>query len=235
MVGVAVMDLLGTAAVGWLTEMPTNVTATLAPLCGAAAFLLLAVELQRQRVLSGQWRFRFGLRALFLVTATAAVFFALVASAFRQNQQALAENQTVKDELETVLRGGTVTISMPGGRGITCQVTRPTFSDEDLARIIDLASYGGTRACELTTLFLAGTGVTDAGVRRLAACEKLVFVDLPPLKLSDEAVDALSKCRRLEFLLIDERGLSAGQVARLRESLPRLRLNGRTWSQRDAK
>ncbi|HEV3339821.1 MAG TPA: hypothetical protein VG125_05675, partial [Pirellulales bacterium] len=188
-----------------------------------------------QRLRSGQWRFRFGLGALLIATAVAAAFFALTASAFRQTQQSFAESQTLKNELEAVLRTGTVSISMPGGRGITCQVTRPTFSDDDLGRIIRLASSGGTRTCELTTLFLAGTGVTNAGVCRLAACEKLVFVELPPLNLSDEAVDALAKCRRLEFLLIDERRLSAAQIARLRQLVPRLRLNGRTWAQRDAK
>jgi hypothetical protein len=230
--GLALMNLLATATIGQLTDMPMNVAATLVSLCGAATFLVLAVELQRQRIRSGQWRFRFGLGALLLAMAIAAVFFAVMASACRQNQQSFAESQTLKSELEAVLRGGTVSISMPG-RGITCQVTRPTFSDDDLARVIDLASAGGTRTCELTMLFLAGTGVTNAGLCRLAACEKLTLVEPPPLNLSDEAVDALSKCGRLEFLPIDESRLSAAQIARLRESLPRLRLNGRTWAQRD--
>jgi hypothetical protein len=230
--GVAAIDSLATLVVARLTDMPFNGAAVLAPLCGAAAFLVLAVELQRQRVRYGQWRFRFGMSALLLLTAVAALFFAVATGSLRESRRLLAENGILKDELEAVMEGGTASISMPGGRGITCQVTRPGFSDADLARIIDLASRGGTRPCELSTLFLGKTSITDAGVCQLAVCEKLVLVELPPLNLSDEAIDVLSQCRRLEFLLIDERRLRAAQIDRLRGFLPRLRLNGRTWKER---
>ncbi|HWB14283.1 MAG TPA: hypothetical protein VG826_33960 [Pirellulales bacterium] len=231
--GAAAIDCVATLGVALATDMPINEVTILAPLCGAAGYLVLAVELQRQRLQTSQWRFRFGMGALLVLTAVAAAFFALTTGALRENQRLFAENQTLKSDIEAVMQGGVAWIGMPGGRGITCQVTRPGFSDADLARIIDLASRGGARSCELTTLFLGRTAVTNAGVRQLAACDKLIFVDLPPVSLSDDTIEALSKCRRLEFLLIDERGLTAAQIDRLRESSPRLRLNGRTWAERE--
>jgi len=233
MAAVFAINLLGAAAVNQFTEMPINAFGLFAPFCGVAAFLVLAVELERQRLRSGQWRFRFSLGAILWWTAIASAFFALAMSGFRENQRGFAVNQQLRTELEAVVNGGTITISMPCGRNITCEVTRASFSDDDLARIIDLASQGGTRPCELSFLFLARTSITDAGVCRLAACEKLVFVELPVIDLSDEALESLGKCRRLEVLVLDERRLSGEQLARLRTALPRVKLNGKTWAQRD--
>ncbi|HQU41681.1 MAG TPA: hypothetical protein PK867_02670 [Pirellulales bacterium] len=232
MTAVFAINLLGAAAVSQFAEMPINVFGLFAPLCGVAAFLVLAVELERQRIRSGEWRFRFSLGAILWWTAIASAFFALAMSGFRENQRGFAVNQQLRTELEAVVNGGTITISMPWGRNITCEVTRASFSDDDLARIVELASQGGTRPCELSFLFLARTSITDAGVRRLAACEKLVFVELPSMKLSDEAIGSQAKCRRLEFLFLDERRLSAEQFNRLRTALPDVRLNGKTWAAR---
>jgi hypothetical protein len=226
MASFAAINFLGTAIVSQFSEMPLNPAIVLAPLCMVAAYLVLAIELQRQRLTCGNWRFRFSLRTILVLTAIAAIFFAIVANAERENQRLFAVNQTLKIELEAVMRGGTAWIGMPGGRQITCEVTRSSFCDDDLAKIVELASDGGNRACELSTLFLGGTGISGAGVCKLATCKKLSFVDLPPMNLSDEAIDALAKCPRLEFLVIDERRLSSEQLDRLRRSLPNVRLNG---------
>ena len=53
------------------------------------------------------------------------------------------------------------------------------------------------------------------------------------MDLSEAAIDALAKCRRLEFLVIDERRLSAKQLNRLRKALPEVRINGRAWTERN--
>ena len=228
-----VINFLGTAIVSRFTQMPIKTELLFAPLCVIAAYIVVIVDLQRQRLLHGNWRFRFSLQTIFLLTASASAFFALLTHAVRENQRLFAENQTIKEQLESLMQGGTAWIGTPGGSGITCQMTRPSFSDDDLASLIGLASRGGERPCELSTLFLGSTSVTSSGVCRLGTCEKLVFLELPPMDLSEAAIDALAKCRRLEFLVIDERRLSAKQLNRLRTALPEVRINGRAWTERN--
>lgn len=202
------------------------------PACVVCAYLVLLIEVQTQRLRSGQWRFRFSMRAIVLWTAIVAVFLALATRAFRDRRLARLENQRLESELEAVVNGGNVSIDMPWGYSISCQVTRSTFSDDDLARIIELASQGGTRTCDLSSLWLAGTNVTNAGVSRLSACEQLQFLEVPAIDLNDEAIDSLARLRRLETLMMDERQLTARQLDRLREALPDVRVNGQTWQQR---
>ena len=118
-----------------------------------AAYIVVIVDLQRQRLLHGNWRFRFSLQTIFLLTASASAFFALLTHAVRENQRLFAENQTIKEQLESLMQGGTAWIGTPGGSGITCQMTRPSFSDDDLASLIGLASRGGQRpvSCRLSS------------------------------------------------------------------------------------
>ena len=79
------------------------------------------------------------------------------------------------------MRGGTAWMGTPGGSGITCQMTRRSFSDDDLASLIGLASRGGEGRCELSTLFLEARALRSSGVCQLGTCEKLVHLELPPL------------------------------------------------------
>lgn len=227
-------EFVGGAITRHFAEVPIDTTFMLATMCVVAAYLVVVIELQRRRLQYGSWKLHLSLRTLLLLTALAAAFFAVVSRATRENQRLMAVNVELQKQLEAVLQGGTVAIGMPGGARITCQATRASFSDDDLAKVIALASEGGTRPCELSMLFLSGTSVTNAGVRQLAACDKLVLIDLPPLNLDTAALDALVKCRRLEFIIIDERRLTREQGSRLREALPKVRLNGRTWAERDA-
>lgn len=228
-------ELFGSLVVGRFTGTATNPVVLLAMLCGPAAYLVIVVELQLTRLRSGVWRFHYSLRAILILTAIAASFFGLTSYAYRENQRAFAFNAELKRELEAVIQDGVVSISNPGGRGILCQVARPSFSDDDLAKVIALASRGGTGSCELEHLFLEATSVTSAGICQLAGCEKLVFVALPPIALNTAAIKSLAKCKRLEAVLTDERKLSAKQLDQLRKALPRILLNGRTWAQRDGR
>lgn len=112
------------------------------------------------------------------------------------------------------------------GGDITCQVTRPDFNDADLAQVINLASRRGSGDCELRYLYLSGTSVSDVGGCKLVGCRKLTMLEIPSMPLSDEAIGTIAQCRRLEFLLLDERRLTAKQLARLRAALPNVKLNG---------
>ena len=46
--------------------------------CGAIVFLTIAVELQRQRVLTGEWRFRLSISTVLILMIMAACFFAVI-------------------------------------------------------------------------------------------------------------------------------------------------------------
>ena len=216
-----------------LRETSTSVVRLLGPLCVAGVYFVIVVELQLQRLRYGTWRFRYSLRSVLLLTAIAAAFFAVASYGFREQQREFVFNAELKKDLETVIQGGTVSISNPGGRGILCQVTRSNFSDDDLAKVIELASSGSTHTCELEDLLLGATSITNAGICQLADCRKLVVVELPPIDLSAAAIDSLSKCRRLEIVVIDERRLNAEHLTHLRDALPHIMLNGKTWAQRD--
>ena len=230
---VIAVQLLGAGLTRRFSDVPLHAARIVAPACVMLAYLVLAVELQRQKVQLGSWRFRLSLSALLLLMGIACVFFAVVANSSRENQRGDAANQRLVAELEAVLQGGHAYVGYPDGSNITCQATRPSFSDDDLASVIELASHQGTRDCELSALFLGGTAVTDAGLRRLAACRKLTMIEVPSLPLSDETVAVLATRQRLESLLLDERQLTAEQLDCLRQGLPAVRLNGKTWDERD--
>lgn len=199
------------------------------PLCGLAASVVLRVELERHFVRTGEWRVRFSLRALFTLSAIAAVFFAVLGHSLREQRRSRAADQLLVADLEAVLQGGQAFIYYRRWRdGVGCIVAHASFSDDDLARVIDLSSQGGARPCRLTYLDLAGTSVTSAGVRRLAECQRLAQLSLPPLDLSQDAIDALANCGGLEFLTMGEQNLTREKIIRMLEAMPNVQINGRT-------
>lgn len=221
------------ALVSWFAQTPLRPQIILAFCAGMFAVLSIAVEQQRQRILTGRWRFRLSLQACLLATFFAALFFAGAGNAYRSDLRGIALNERLRGELESVINGGQVSIGQPGGRRIACHVTRPDFSDDDLAEVIRRAS-SANGSCELTMLFLEGTQTTEAGVCQLDVCSKLAVLSLPSMPLNDRAVAALASLSRLELLMFDDKNLTPQQLATLRQALPTVRLNGKTWSQRDA-
>ena len=108
--------------------------------CGAIVFLTIAVELQRQRVLSGEWRYRLSISTGLILMIEAACFFAVVGNEIRANQQGHAANLVLKAKLEQLIDGGNAYINAIEGTGVSCDVTRASFDDEDLQKLIQLAS-----------------------------------------------------------------------------------------------
>lgn len=198
------------------------------PFCALAASVVLRIELERHFVRFGEWRLRFSLRALLTLSAIAAVFFAALGHTLRQQRRSRASERLMVADLQAVLQGGQASIDGKRRGGIVCTATRASFSDDDLARAIDLASQGGARQCPLTYLDLAGTSVTNAGVRRLAECQRLAQLCLPPLDLNQEAIEALANCGGLEFLTMGEQNLTREKIIRMLEAMPSVQINGRT-------
>ena len=85
---------------------------------------------------------------------------------------------------------------------------------------------------QISFLNLEKTSVTDAGVLKLDSCPHLQFLALPSIFLSDETIANIAKCTALAYLWLDEAKLTEKQLAALRTSLPKLKLNGKPWKER---
>ena len=77
----------------------------------------------------------------------------------------------------------------------------------------------------LTGLDLQGTRITDAGVENLAYLAQLTTLSLARTAISDKAVLALSRLKRLERLDLSGTQITPDAVSRLREMLPKCRVN----------
>ena len=67
---------------------------------------------------------------------------------------------------------------------------------------------------------LRGTQVTSAGLERLSALPRLMWLDLCDTQVTDAAIDSLANCRSLLTVLLDGTEVTDEGVARLREALP---------------
>ena len=199
---------------------------------GAIFWLVLAVELQRQRILMGQWRLRLGIGTGLILMALAASFFAVIGNEIRKNQRGHAANLTMKAKLEKLIDGGNAYISTPDGTGVSCDISRSSFSDDDLQQLIQLASERTPGVSQITLLNLENTSVSEAGIQAVRLCPHLTHLFLPRYSLSDETIAAIATCRKLSFMTLDESKITEEQMAKLGKSLPNLRVNGKRWSER---
>jgi hypothetical protein len=189
-------------------------------------FFATAIELQRQRLVSGKFVFRFNLTFLFVATLFAALFIGSVAAEIRYSQRAFQRNKEIEAQLQQLIGAGDVTIGALNGNRISCRVTRPTFSDDDFALLVELTQCDQSGISEITMLQIENTSVTEIGIQKLVACKKLEFLALPTIKLSDSAVNAIASCRNLKHISIGQRALTEEQRSGLYKKLPNVRING---------
>ena len=115
---------------------------------------------------------------------------------------------------------------------MSCDITRASFDDDDLRKLIQLASERTPGISQVSFLNLEKTSVTDAGLQSVHLGPHLTHLFLPSIKLSNESIDSLVACRKLKYLSLDESKLTTEQVMNLRRSLPELILNGKRWKER---
>lgn len=197
--------------------------------CGAVVFLTLAVELQRQRVLTGEWRFRLSISTGLILMILAACFFAVLGDEIRVNQRGHAANLILKTKLEELIDGGMAYISAADGTGVSCDVSRASFSDDDLRELIQLASERTPGISQISFLNIEKTSVTDTGLQAVRLCPHLTHLFLPAFPLRNETIASIVACPKLKYLSLDERKLTSEQMAVLRKALPKLILNGKRW------
>ena len=162
----------------------------------------------------------------------AACFFAVVGNEIRANQQGHAANLVLKAKLEQLIDGGNAYINAIEGTGVSCDVTRASFDDEDLQKLIQLASERTPGISQVSFLIFEKTSVTDAGLQAVHLCPHLTHLFLPPIPLSNESIAILVACQKLKYLSLDESKLTTEQVTDLKRNLPNLILNGKRWKDR---
>ena len=199
---------------------------------GAVVFLTIAVELQRQKVLTGEWRFRFSISTGLLLMILAACFFAILGNEIRLNQRGHAANLVLKTKLEELIDGGSAYISTVDGTGVSCDVSRTSFSDDDLQKLVQLASERTPGISQISFLNLEKTSVTDAGLQTVRLCPHLTHLFLPVFQPSNESIASIVACPKLKYLSLDESKLTSEQIAVLTRTLPNLILNGKRWKDR---
>lgn len=201
--------------------------------CGALAYGTVAVELQRQHVIAKEWRFRLGIKCYLILMVIAACFFAIIGNEIRATNLGHAANLVLRTSLEEVIDGGNAYISTVEGTGISCDISRTSFSDQDLEQLVLLASDRTPGTSQITLLNIEKTSVTDAGLRVVRVCPHLTHLNLPGLPLSDETIASIATCRKLQYLTLDESKLTSEQMDLLKKSLPKLILNGKRWKDRE--
>lgn len=232
-IGIVVgFNALAMFLISWFVGTRFNLPLVIAISCGAIAGFTVVLELQRQRVLTGEWRLRLSIISCLILMLIAAWFFAIVGNVIRTNQLGNAANLVLKTKLEELIDGGNAYISTIEGTGVSCDVSRSSFSDDDLQRLIQLASERTPGISQITILNLEKTSVTDAGLQTVHLCPHLTQLFLPSFQLSNESIAGLVACRNLKYLTLDESKLTSEQVADLRNTLPKLILNGKRWSDR---
>ncbi len=226
------VNALAMLLISWFIGTRFNWPLVFAISCGAIASFTVVLELQRQRVLTGEWRFRLSIISCLILMLIAACFFAIIGNIIRANQLGHAANLTLKTKLEELIDGGNAYISTIEGTGVSCDVSRTSFSDNDLHRLIQLASERTPGISQIMLLNLEKTSVTDAGLQAVQLCPHLTHLFLPAFQLSNESIASLVSCRNLKYLSLDESKLTSEQVAELSKTLPKLILNGKRWSDR---
>ena len=213
----------------YLLQMPFRFADLLLMSLTMIVSLIIAVEMQRQRVLTGRWRFRLSLGTCLILMMVAAFYFLVLGNDFRANRLGLAANLVMKTKLEELMDGGNAYISTVEGTGVSCDITRVSFSNTELEKLIEISSRRSRNVSQISFLNLEKTSVTDAGVLKLDSCPHLQYLALPSIFLSDETIANIAKCKALAYLSLDEAKLTEKQLAALRISLPKLKLNGKPW------
>lgn len=92
--------------------------------------------------------------------------------------------------------------------------SHPEFQDDWLKQLLPFT--------ELTTVGLAGTALTDAGVVQLTKLPKLAQLNLSGTAVTDAGLTKLAGCKQLRRLTVDGAGVTPAGIAALRKALPKL-------------
>jgi hypothetical protein len=217
------LALLGTsylfdAEIQWVMVLPQ--------FAASMIYLIVAIEMQRQRIIVGKWAWRFSLAGMLWVTLFVAALLGIALNIAQTTQREFASGQKAIDSIEAITRSGSTYSQSRGGRFVV-MVTRSDFDDTDLAKVIEAATIDGESSCRIISLVIWGTAVTDQGLARLDKCSQLEVLSTSVGPFSDATQSRLAGLRKLKDITLDESKFTGEELGELRVKIPHARINGR--------
>lgn len=209
------------------------------------AYQIIAIEIERQRVLSGNRRPKVGLAATMLLIFVAAAVLSLLGREYRtftETRDASFAKERFRLGAGDILRGtgplgwgGAVQPDAVHG-GVEIFVFRQSFDNADLAKLLQLSKESDL-TIPITGLVFMPTQVDAAGLRQLAdypELAQLTYCAPKSTSLNDEMIDAiLESLPNLRSLMLSELELTPTQLDRIKERYPNLIFNNYGWKNRD--
>ena len=189
-------------------------------------YLVVAVEMQKQRIAVGRWSLRFSLGGILWLTLLIAVLLAVTINIAHSKQQRIAFGKKVIESVKAIIQRGDAYRQSRDGLFVV-NVTRADFNDEDLAEVIRAATPEGDSRCQIISLSICGTAVTGQGLAQLENCHQLEVLSTSVGPISKETTSKLAGLRRLRDITLDETKFTVDDLEQLKSSIPHARINGR--------
>ncbi|MFO0940245.1 MAG: hypothetical protein U0930_05705 [Pirellulales bacterium] len=210
--------LVAKYGIGLLFDVEIDWLAVFPQLLGGLLLLLVAIEQQRSKIIYGNWRFRFSLSGMLGITLLAAIFIASVLHMIRASQREFEFSANVQAAIHSIMVGGQTYSQVRGGRFVVV-VTRPSFSGDDLRKVIQAAKPDENSPCRIVSLSFWGTSVSEADLQHLNECKQLEVLTTSIGPLGPQTIEMLKGLRKLKSLIIDRKKFSDQQLDDLQMAL----------------
>ena len=217
---------LGLLGISYIFDVESQWKMVLPQIAAAMICLVIAVEMQKQRIVVGRWSWRFSLAGMFWITLFVAVLLAVTLNIAQSTQREFAFGKKVVESIQAITQSGNTYSQSRGGRFVVV-VTRTDFNDDDLAEVIRTATSEGSSTCQIISLVVWGTAVTEQGLAQLESCPKLEVLSTSAGPFSESTRLKLAGLRRLKDITLDESKFTRDELSQLRSSIPHARINGR--------
>lgn len=211
--------------ISYLFDVESQWRMVLPQIAAAMIYLVIAVEMQKQRIAVGRWSWRFSLAGMLWITLFVAVLLALAINIAQSTQREFAFGKKVVETIKAITRSGDTYSQSRGGRFVVV-VTRSDFNDADLAEVIRAATSEGDSNCQIISMLIWGTSVTEQGLAQLEHCPQLEVLSTSAGPFSESTQSRLAGLRRLRDITLDKTKFTIDELKQLRSSVPHARING---------
>lgn len=216
----------GLLGISYIFEVELQWKLVLPQIAASLIYLVIAIEMQKQRIVTGRWSWRFSLAGMLWITLSVAVLVTVALNIAQSTQREFAFGNKAIESIQQVTRSGETYCQSRGGRFVVI-VTRSDFNNEDLETVIRKATSESNATCQIISLVLWGTAVTENGLAKLENCPQLEVLSTSAGPFSDSTRLKLAGLRRLRDITLDETKFSVEELQMLRSSIPHTRINGK--------
>lgn len=212
--------------ISYLFDVESQWKFVLPQIASAMIYLVIAIEMQKQRIIVGRWSGRFSLLGMLWISFFVAILLAIAINIAQSSQREFEFGQKVVDSIQAITQSGHTYSQSRGGRFVVV-VTRSDFTDQDLAAVIRAATSDSSSPCQIISLVVWGTAVTEQGLAQLESCPQLETLSTSTGPFSEATRAKLAGLQQLKDLTLDETKFTADELQQLRSSIPHTRINGR--------